>query len=103
MSEFTVQSEIPVNYQGPGKYRHYKGGFYHVLGLGLCEETVIKTGQSEHADAGPEITRVIYMPISKGSLLEARREDYWLRKLDDFNDWVEIDGEAVPRFIKVDQ
>lgn len=29
-------------YEGPGRYQHYKGGFYGVLGLSLKEDTVQK-------------------------------------------------------------
>jgi hypothetical protein len=93
------------NYQGPGRYRHYKGGEYEVLGLGLKEDTLRKPGQPEHDGAGPEIVCVVYRPLSPGSLLEGRAEDFWLRELADFNKLVMRPGEKpralVPRFVRI--
>lgn len=71
-----------TNYQGPGTYRHYKGGSYEVLGLALQEDSIEKSGGLV-GDAG--ITFVIYRPLSPGSLLETRKQDFWARELSDFN------------------
>jgi len=70
------------NYRGPGMYRHYKGGSYFVYGLAL---------QEDHKDR----TYVVYKPMTAGSLLEDRPEDFWARELGDFNAVVVLDG-AVP-------
>jgi len=64
-----------VNYRGPGRYRHYKGGEYFVLGLALQEDTV----------DNDEKVFVIYKPLTPGSMLENRLEDFWARELGDFN------------------
>lgn len=87
-----------MSYEGPGIYRHYKGGAYWVCDLALQEDTVVKPERSEHADAGPEVSFVIYRPLSSGSLLENRAESAWARRLDDFNADVVMDGRTVPRF-----
>lgn len=103
-----------MNYRGPGKYVHYKGFLYDVIGLALQEDTVRKADQPEHADAGPEITFVIYRPLSPGSMLEegaGREERFWARELGDFNAWVDnprftvVEGpepERMPRFNRID-
>lgn len=121
-------------YDGPGIYQHYKGAYYAVLGLSLDEETVVKPGEPTQECAcchghewqgvcpesdrvvfscrmvllrGRETTRVIYQPLTDGSMLEERREDFWTRKLDDFNETVVITsdppmpGPRVPRFRKL--
>lgn len=87
-----------TNYQGPGRYRHYKGGEYEVLGLALQENTVTKPHQI--GEGHEEITFVIYRPLTPGSMLEIRDENFWARELDDFNETVVLDnGETlVPRF-----
>lgn len=82
-------------YEGPGKYRHFKGSEYEVLGLALRE--------SDKAE-----TYVIYKPLTSGSYLETEREDFWARALHVFDS--NVDGpefewggpELVPRFEKID-
>jgi hypothetical protein len=66
-----------MNYRGPGKYRHYKGGEYFVLGLALQENDLRKTF-------------VIYKPLQFSNLLDDYKEDFWARELDDFNAQVRI-------------
>jgi hypothetical protein len=61
----------------PGRYRHYKGKEYTVLGVALPSET-----QEE---------------------LVAYRQEYgdhglWVRPKQMFQETVEVDGQAVPRF-----
>lgn len=78
-----------MNYSGPGIYRHYKGGLYEVLGLGLKEDTVAKPDNPEPDT--PEVVCVIYKPVpfhEKESMLDGRDEEFWLRELDDFNAFV---------------
>lgn len=70
-------------YDGPGIYKHRKGGRYRVLGLGLREETLTKPGEEPQEDKSEEgVTVVIYYPLTPGSLLEDRREAFWTRPLD---------------------
>lgn len=116
------------NYQGPGRYKHYKGGEYEVLGIALWEAMASKDDNTpdisaaliaigSHFNDGP--TRavlekaaellsdpqfVIYRPLTKGSMLEVREEDFWARARSDFNELVdgtevEVGGpEKEPRF-----
>jgi hypothetical protein len=60
-----------ANYQGPGRYRHYKGGEYEVLGLALHESELYRL--------------VIYRPLTPGSMLEGTPATFWARPEDDFN------------------
>lgn len=100
-------------YEGPGIYRHYKGGLYDVVMLIVDEETMYKPGQDPLADAyvegigaenvNPPTTRVVYKPLTPGSLLEDREEEGWGRKLEVFNEEVpepgpETVGAMIPRF-----
>jgi hypothetical protein len=86
------------NYQGPGHYRHYKGGLYRVLGLALNEATVDKITRS----GGQRF--VVYQPLNIGSMIgesgQAGYQDihFWARDLDDFNRTVNSDGHDRPRF-----
>lgn len=77
-----------MNYHGPGRYRHYKGGEYEVLGLAIREET-------KEAEGG-FVKEVIYRPLTFGSLLEEMPDiSFWSRRLDDFD--ALVDG--APRFV----
>ena len=61
----------------PGRYRHYKGGAYEVLGVATHSET--------------EERLVVYRPLyGEGAL--------WVRPLAMFVEWIEVDGERRPRF-----
>lgn len=85
------------NYQGPGTYRHYKGGRYDVLGLALREETVDKSG----GDQSNAVRVVIYRPLTAGTMLGKspfQDVEFWERSLDDFNASVYQPGGIVPRF-----
>lgn len=97
-------------YEGPGVYRHYKGGLYHVLGIAVREETVNKTDQTGTSPGGDRV--VVYIPLSKGSLLENplfSSVTMWTRPLHDFNamltelpDLQSVDNSWFPRFKKVE-
>ena len=76
-------------YEGPGQYRHYKGGHYYALGLGIKEDT---------KGTPNEVVCVIYRPLTSGSILEEQKEDFWLRELEDFNASISIHGTLIPRF-----
>ncbi|MAB41517.1 MAG: DUF1653 domain-containing protein [Pseudomonadales bacterium] len=64
-------------YMRPGRYRHYKGKDYQVIGLARHSET--------------EEALVVYRTLY-GDF------DLWVRPLAMFNEQVEVDGEAYPRF-----
>lgn len=60
-----------------GLYQHYKGPFYHVLGIGRHSETleifvIYKTLESDHG--------------------------LWVRPLEIFQEEVEVNGQKMPRF-----
>jgi len=60
-----------------GKYRHYKGNEYQVLGIARHSETEEKL--------------VVYRPLyGEGGL--------WVRPLEMFCEQIKIDGKQVPRF-----
>lgn len=66
----------------PGRYRHYKGQYYDVVGVGKYTET--------------EEDVVVYCPLYTSDVA------YWVRPLNMFFDSVTIDGVSVPRFSKMD-
>lgn len=65
-----------------GKYRHYKGKEYEVLGIGTHTETL-------------EFF-VVYKP-----LYEKSGSDLWVRPYSMFIESVVIDGKTIPRFQKI--
>lgn len=90
------------NYKGPGRYRHYKGGEYEVLGLGRSEFL----GRPLRTGLGDPILDVVYRMFEPDPM---SLFDFWLRPLDDFNAQVRIESELgaandlfVPRFEKID-
>jgi hypothetical protein len=88
--------DIVVNYYGPGEYEHYKGGHYNVIGLALWEAGYDKDDPLNEDSVS---TYVVYKPLTPGSLLENRTEDFWLRNFISFNEQVTLDdGTVVPRF-----
>jgi hypothetical protein len=92
-----VQSRLPVAAQGPsfvpmnelpalpdtplGRYRHYKGGDYEVVGVARHSETLEAL--------------VVYRPLYNASGL-------WVRPHAMFFGQVEVDGAMRPRFERVD-
>ena len=67
-----AESPIPL-----GRYRHFKGNEYSVVGFARHSET--------------EELMVLYVPLyGKGG--------YWVRPLTMFTATVDVDGEAKPRF-----
>ncbi|MBL4865165.1 MAG: DUF1653 domain-containing protein [Pseudomonadales bacterium] len=63
-----------------GKYKHYKGNDYDVLGISTHSETLEKL--------------VVYRPLYGEQAL-------WVRPLQMFIESVEIDGKTVPRFQRI--
>ena len=63
----------------PGRYRHYKGNFYQVLGTARHSET--------------DEMFVVYRPLyGEGAL--------WVRPEAMFEETVTVDGRTVPRFAR---
>jgi len=60
-----------------GRYRHYKGNFYEVIGVARHSET--------------EESLVVYRPLYGDKRL-------WVRPLEMFEESVEVDGVKKPRF-----
>lgn len=99
------------NYQGPGIYKHYKGGEYHVLGLALHEHA--KDNRKDFDPHDTKFHQVIYKPLTPGSRLSGSPATMWIRRLDRFNEQVELVGDivkpngeiahhlVVPRFKKI--
>lgn len=63
----------------PGKYRHYKGKEYEVLGVARHSETLEEL--------------VVYK-----ALYQPEGENLWVRPLKMFTETITIDGKEVPRF-----
>ena len=63
-----------------GKYRHYKGNEYEVIGEGIHTETEEKL----------VVYRSLYAPFT-----------IWVRPLDMFFDTVLINDKVIPRFTKI--
>jgi hypothetical protein len=61
----------------PGRYRHYKGGEYEVVGVARHSETLEPM--------------VVYRPLSNDS-------GWWVRPYSMFFEQVDVDGERKPRF-----
>jgi hypothetical protein len=61
----------------PGRYRHYKGNFYQVLGVARHSET--------------DELLVVYRPLYGAG-------DLWVRPLAMFLESVPVQGRQVPRF-----
>ena len=66
----------------PGRYRHYKGLDYEVIGVARHSET--------------EETLVVYRTLY-GDF------DLWVRPLSMFMENVAVDGELVPRFYRLEE
>ena len=64
-----------------GRYRHYKGGEYEVLGV------------ARHSESGERL--VVYRPLYG-------ERGLWVRPLAMFVETVVIDGEETPRFRRID-
>jgi hypothetical protein len=65
----------------PGRYRHYKGNDYEVIGI------------ARHSETDEEL--VVYRPLYG-------ERGLWVRPLAMFTETVEVDGETQPRFARSD-
>jgi hypothetical protein len=65
----------------PGRYRHYKGNLYEVIGIARHSET--------------EEEMVVYRQLYGDHSL-------WVRPLPMFLEQVEVNGRLLPRFVPVD-
>jgi len=74
-------SELPVGVPAPGRYRHYKGGEYEVIGVARHSET--------------DELLVVYRPLYNATGL-------WVRPLAMFLETVAHNGAPVPRFARID-
>jgi len=63
-----------------GKYRHFKGNEYRVLGMARHSETLEDM--------------VVYEPLDGST-------GYWVRPASMWNESVRVDGKDVPRFAKL--
>lgn len=68
------------NPQPSGKYRHYKGKEYEVIGAGTHTET----------EEELVVYRALYEPYA-----------IWVRPFDMFFETVVVDGETIPRFARI--
>ena len=65
----------------PGRYRHYKGHDYEVIGVAMHSET--------------EQEFVVYRALyGEGGL--------WIRPADMFSEMVQVEGRWVPRFLRLE-
>ncbi len=70
----------PLPEAKPGRYRHYKGGEYEVMGVARHSETL-----------GPLL---LYRPLYNQTGL-------WVRPYEMFFELIEVDGQAQPRFARL--
>jgi hypothetical protein len=68
-----------------GRYKHYKGNEYEVLGVGR---------HTEEDD---------YFVVYRSLAQKNGTPEFWLRPYEMFIEMVEIDGEVFPRFQKVEE
>ncbi|MCH5297488.1 MAG: DUF1653 domain-containing protein [Ruminococcus sp.] len=74
------ENQAPLNDVQLGRYRHYKGNEYEVIGF------------AKHSETGEKL--VIYLSLYEDNQM-------WARPYSMFIETVEIDGKQIPRFAKV--
>lgn len=70
----------PLPTLAPGRFRHYKGGEYEVLGIARHSETLEPV--------------VVYRPLDNDS-------GWWVRPFDMFTGTLAVDGVVRPRFERI--
>jgi len=73
----------------PGKYRHYSGKEYEVIGIALL------------ADNGPKNLKEMTVYRQLGDYGEFPKGTLWVRNLEEFSQEVEVEGKKVKRFERV--
>lgn len=63
----------------PGRYKHYKGNFYEVIGIARHSETLEEM----------VVYKALYLPEG---------QNLWVRPASMFSEMVTVDGLSVPRF-----
>lgn len=71
----------------PGKYKHYKGNFYEVIGLAHHSETLEPL--------------IVYKALYESK--DFGKNAIWVRPFEMFHDKVELNGKLVPRFEFVEE
>ena len=69
----------------PGRYQHYKGNFYDVIGITIHSETLERL--------------VLYRALYSSK--EFGEDTLWVRPLSMFTEDVIVEGKTVPRFKKI--
>ena len=72
----------------PGRYRHYKGNDYQVVGMARHSET--------------HDMMVVYRPLYGALAGQGGQEALWVRPAAMFAEDVVIDGRTQPRFARID-
>jgi hypothetical protein len=88
----------------PGRYRHFKGGEYEVLGVAHHSETFEELVVYRHADGSPsKLSGSETWEGKQGppSFSDYGRAGLWVRPLAVWNEYVERDGFAGPRFARL--
>lgn len=68
-----------------GKYKHYKGAIYNVIGVGLHTET--------------QERMVLYYPDECPEIFKEQKDlSHFVRPYEMFNETIEIDGKQIRRF-----
>ena len=75
---------LPLPATPLGRYRHYKGGEYEVVGCARHSET--------------QAPMVVYRPLAGSSANGGTDNGWWVRPHAMFFETVDIDGQTVPRF-----
>jgi hypothetical protein len=73
---------VPLPDPKPGRYRHYKGNLYEVIGVARHSETLEPV--------------IVYRPLYGVG-------DLWVRPYAMFFEDVEVDGRSQPRFSRLDE
>lgn len=72
-----------------GKYRHYKGKEYEVIGIARHSETLEEL----------VVYKALYQTnLPSASLQQTKGENLWVRPLKMFIEDIEIEGKKIPRF-----
>lgn len=76
-----IDNELNIPYLETGKYIHYKGNHYEVIGVALHSEDLLPY--------------VVYRPLYETTA------KLWIRPYEMFVGDVEIEGKLIPRFKKI--